>query len=130
MKYDFTKLEVKTLMQKSFAGFASGNMKILKRITESGINNYIQKKDIKEKIQQNIQAFFDIKFNQLTTLINSLQQKINLLSITQKQEWETRIKRILLNYLIKEDLIEQLQTLEKEITSIEPEDPCPEALSH
>ena len=89
----------------------------------------MQKKDIKEKINRDIEAFMSINYNQLTVLLNSLQQKIDLLSTMQKQEWETRIKRILLNHLLKEDLIKQLQTLEKEITSIEPEDPCPGAIS-
>lgn len=128
-EYSFTKTEVKTLMQKSFTGFATANIKILKGITESGINVYMQKEDIKMQIQHNIQAFLDINFNTLTTLLKSLQQIINSLSITQKQKWEIRLKQILLEHLLKEDLIEKLQKLEKEITSSRTKNLCQEAVS-
>ena len=125
---NFTKKKVKALMQESFTGFARGNPKVLKKILESGISIYMKKEEIKKKIQHNIQAFLDIKFNELALLINSMQQEMNMLSTTQKQEWEIRLKQTLSDHLLKEDLIERLQRLKNEMPSLEPDGLCQSAL--
>ena len=44
-------------MQKSFTGFALADIKTLKRMAESGINTYMEKEEVKKKIQHNIRAF-------------------------------------------------------------------------
>ena len=127
-EYDFEKADVKTLMQESFTGFTRGNPKVLKKILESGISIYMKKEEIKKKIQHNIQAFLDIKFNELTLLITSMQQEMNMLSTTQKQEWEIRLKQTLSDHLLKEDLIGRLQRLKNEMPSFRPDGPCQSAL--
>ena len=121
---NFTKAQVKELMQKSFDGFARANLRILKGVAESGINIYIEKEDIKKKMQHNIGAFLDINFNELTSLISSMQEIISLLPITQKQQWEKRLKQTLLDHLLEEDLIERLQSIKNEMTSSSINDPC------
>ena len=126
-KYDFTNAELKELMQKSIKGFARANLKILERIAESSINIYMEKGVVKKKIQHNINKFLNINFNELSSLINSIQQMMNLLSITQKQQWEARLKQVLLDHLLKEDLIERLQKLKNEMTSLR-DGACPAAV--
>ena len=127
-EYNFKKSEVKTLMQKSFSGFSIADLRILKGVAESGINIYIEKEDIKKKMQHNIQVFLDINFNELTSLISSMEQMISLLPITQKQQWEMRLKQLLLDQLLEEDLIERLQSIKNEMTSQETSDLCQTAV--
>ena len=115
-------------MQKSLRGFAIADLRILKGVAESGINIYMEKENVKKKIQHNIQAFLDINFNELTLLISSMQEIISLLSITQKQQWEMRLKQTFLDHLLEEDLIERLQSIKNEMTSHGTNDPCQAAV--
>ena len=115
-------------MQKSFTGFALADIKTLKRMAESGINTYMEKEEVKKKIQHNIRAFLEINFYELASLMSSIQQMMNLSSIARKQQWEIQFKQIFLDHLIEEGLIEKLQRFKNEMTSRGTEDSCQNAV--
>ena len=122
-EYSFTKEDIKTLMQGSFFGFASATSEKLKEIAES-IGDYMESRNIKSKIQQNIQAFLDINVNEINQLVESIKQLMTPLPVNQRQQLEERLKRTFQNHLLNE-IADQLKLIQSELIS---DDECQKAL--